>query len=47
MTTTDDRPREVRIQARRHAGAAREAAEEKRRAAGDGLAGKRALPLLG
>jgi 1-acyl-sn-glycerol-3-phosphate acyltransferase len=39
MTTTDDRPREVRIQARRHADAAREAAEEKRRAAGDGLAG--------
>jgi 1-acyl-sn-glycerol-3-phosphate acyltransferase len=39
MTTTDDRPRDVRIQARQHADAAREAAEEKRSAAGDGLAG--------
>jgi 1-acyl-sn-glycerol-3-phosphate acyltransferase len=39
MTTTDDRPREVRNQARRHANAAREAADEKRREAGDGLVG--------
>jgi len=39
MTTTDDRPREVRNQARRHADAAREAADEKRREAGDGLVG--------
>jgi 1-acyl-sn-glycerol-3-phosphate acyltransferase len=39
MTTTDDRPREVRNQARRHADAAREAADEKRREARDGLAG--------
>jgi 1-acyl-sn-glycerol-3-phosphate acyltransferase len=39
MTTTDDRPREVRNQARRHADAAREATDEKRRDAGDGLAG--------
>jgi 1-acyl-sn-glycerol-3-phosphate acyltransferase len=39
MTTTDYRPREVRNQARRHADAAREAADEKRREAGDGLAG--------
>jgi 1-acyl-sn-glycerol-3-phosphate acyltransferase len=39
MTTTDDRPREVRNQARRHADAAREATDEKRRDAGGGLAG--------
>jgi 1-acyl-sn-glycerol-3-phosphate acyltransferase len=39
MTTTDDRPREVRNQARRHADAACEATDEKRRDAGGGLAG--------
>jgi 1-acyl-sn-glycerol-3-phosphate acyltransferase len=39
MTTTDDRPREVRNQARRHADAARKATDEKRRDAGNGLAG--------
>jgi 1-acyl-sn-glycerol-3-phosphate acyltransferase len=39
MTTTDDRPREVRNQALRHAEGARAAADEKRRDAGDGLAG--------
>src|SRR3954462_12181111 len=39
MATTDDRPHDVRMQARRHAGSAREAMDEKRREAGDGLAG--------
>jgi 1-acyl-sn-glycerol-3-phosphate acyltransferase len=39
MTTTDHRSRDVRIQARRHADAASEVTAERRRAAGDGLAG--------
>jgi 1-acyl-sn-glycerol-3-phosphate acyltransferase len=39
MTTTDVRSPEVRNQSRRHADAAKEAMDEKRRDAGDGLAG--------
>jgi 1-acyl-sn-glycerol-3-phosphate acyltransferase len=39
MTTTDHRSRDVRLQARRHADTASEVTAERRRAAGDGLAG--------
>src|ERR1700712_385229 len=39
MTTTDARPRKLRVQAREHAKAARDAMDAKRGEAGDGLAG--------
>jgi 1-acyl-sn-glycerol-3-phosphate acyltransferase len=39
MTTTDDRSRDVRIQASKHAEAAREKMDAKRRDAGDGVSG--------